>query len=464
MTPAMRRVLIADDEPNVRRMLASLLRSEGFRVQEADSGDACLLALREFEPDVILLDLLMPGRTGLETLVELKRAATDVPVVMMSGRASLADAVQATQLGAHHFLEKPLSPEAVLLILGSALELRRVREANRVLHEELGRGQELIGRSPGIQRVRELIDRVAGTDTRVLIVGESGTGKELVATAIHRQSPRASGPFVRVNCAAIPRDLAESELFGHERGAFTGATERRRGRFELADGGTLLLDEVGELSLEAQAKLLRVLEAEEIERIGGTHPIAVDVRTLAATNRDLQADVRAGRFREDLFFRLHVLPLHVPPLRSRPDDIPLLVNHFLRRIRERDGLTPPRLTNEALDVLELHFWPGNVRELANIVERLTILHPGEVVGAREVARLLDAPTTLSLVGTGASNGKGSLHDRLEAFERSVITEALEQADGNVAEAARHLRTDRANLYRRMRRLEIVPAVLLRDAD
>ncbi len=452
----MQRVLIVDDEPNIRRMLASLLRAEGFEVAEAGSGQAGLTAVREEEPDAVLMDLAMPGGTGLEALPSFLEAAPELPIIMMSGRASLSDAVQATKLGAFHFLEKPLSPEVVLVTLRSALELRRAREVNRVLQEEFG-PDELIGRSEPMQRVRELIARLAATDARVLITGESGTGKELAAAALHQGSRRASGPFVRLNCAAIPRDLIESELFGHERGAFTGATERRRGRFELAGGGTLLLDEIGELSLEAQAKLLRVLEGGEIERVGGSGPFPVDVRTLAATNRDLRADVREGRFREDLFFRLEVVPLHMPPLRDRAGDVPLLVEHFLRRNRERTGLTPPRLGAEALEALSRHPWPGNVRELANIIERLMIVHAGETVGSREVERVLtgSSPLAVSTPPTaGADQADAPLSDRLDAYERQLILEALDAADANVAEAARRLQTDRANLYRRMRRLEI----------
>jgi two-component system, NtrC family, nitrogen regulation response regulator NtrX len=450
----MQRVLIIDDEPNIRRMLASLLRSEGFEVRDAEGAEAGLAEIRASEPDVVLMDLVMPRRTGIEALPDLVRAAPDLPIVMMSGRASLSDAVQATKLGAYHFLEKPLSPEAVLLTLRSALELRRTREVNRVLQEELGRGDQLIGRTPELERVRDLIGRLAATDARVLITGESGTGKELAAAAIHRQSLRSPRPFVRVNCAAIPRDLVESELFGHEKGAFTGATERRRGRFELADGGTLLLDEVGELSLEAQAKLLRVLEANEIERVGGGEPIPIDVRTLAATNRDLPADIREGRFREDLYFRLNVVPLHLPPLRARRADIPLLVSHFLRRSRERDGLNPPIIEEDAMEALRGHAWPGNVRELANIVERLTILHTGERVGGAEAARVLEGAAPRSAVAAPTTDPDLRLSERIDQFERKLIVEALELADGNVADAARRLRTDRANLYRRMRRLDI----------
>jgi two-component system nitrogen regulation response regulator NtrX len=441
-------ILIIDDEPNIRRMLGSLLRAEGYEVREAESGASGVAAVVEEEPDAALMDLVMPGRTGLETLPDLLAAAPDMPVVMMSGRATLSDAVRATKLGAFHFLEKPLTPEAVLLTLRSALELRSARELNRALREELGAGEEMVGGSAAMATVRELIERVARTDARVLITGESGTGKELVAAAIHRLSARAGGPFIRVNCAAIPRDLVESELFGHEKGAFTGATERRRGRFELADGGTLLLDEVGDLSLEAQAKLLRVLETGEFERVGGSEAIQVDVRILAATHRDLRAEAAAGRFREDLFFRLHVIPIHLPPLRERVEDVAGLVEHFLARHRARMALRPPRLRPAALDALARHPWPGNIRELANIIERVVILHAGSEVGAAEIRALLAGSPAVER----PDEEEGSLSDRLDAHERELIRDALREAAGNVAEAARQLRTDRANLYRRMRRL------------
>jgi two-component system, NtrC family, nitrogen regulation response regulator NtrX len=452
-------VLIVDDEANIRRMLGSLLRAEGYQVREAASARAALLEVREEEPDLMMLDLAMPGGSGLDVLPEISAAAPRLPVVMMSGRASLSDAVRATKLGAFHFLEKPLAPEAVLLALRSALELRQAREVNRSLREQLGEDDPLVGASERMTEVRELIARVAPTEARVLITGESGTGKELAASAIHRLSRRAPGPFIRLNCAAIPRDLVESELFGHEKGAFTGASERRRGRFELADGGTLLLDEIGDLSAEAQAKLLRALEAGEIERVGGDQPIRIDVRIVASTNRDLHADVAAGRFREDLFFRLHVIPVHMPPLRERPGDVRQLVGHFLERHRSRTAMMPPRIGAPAMEALERHPWPGNVRELANIVERLVILHAGAELGAEEVRSVLlgsptARPTAAALVrGNGAAQN-ASLTRMLDEFERDLIRAALDQADGSIAEAARRLQTDRANLYRRIRRLDL----------
>jgi len=449
-------ILVVDDESNIRRMVARVLEAEGHRAREAGDGRAAIAAIEEEEPEVVLLDLAMPELDGLATLRIVRERWPELPVVMMSGRATLGDAVQATKLGAFHFIEKPLNPEALLLTVRGALELRRARELSRALVAELGGEQRMIGSSPAMHAIRELIRQVAPTDARVLITGESGTGKELVAAALHAQSRRADGPFVRVNSAAIPRELVESEMFGHEKGAFTGATERRRGRFELADGGTLFLDEVAELSAEAQAKLLRALESGEVERVGGQEPIRVDVRVIAATNRDLRAEIAAGRFREDVYYRLNVIPIHLPPLRERAEDIPELAAHFLARLQARHGLVPPVLLPDAIERLMLYPWPGNVRELANVCERLAILHPGREVGAREVASMLpDSGAVKEIPGAAPVElSGGSLTERLDAYERALILAALEEAGGNVADAARRLGTDRANLYRRMRRLEI----------
>jgi two-component system nitrogen regulation response regulator NtrX len=449
------RILIVDDEANIRRMLGALLRAEGFEVAEAQGGNQALLALDEVRPDLMLMDLIMPpGPTGLETLGKLKEKDQSLPVVMMSGKAQLNDAVQAIKLGAFQFLEKPLTPEAVLVTIRSALELTRAQAENRALRSQLAPQAEMVGTSAGMERVRELIAQVAPVDARVLILGESGTGKELVAHAIHNASRRAGRTFVTVNCAAIPRDLVESEMFGHEKGAFTGATDRRIGRFELAHGGTLFLDEVGDLNLEAQAKLLRVLETGEVARLGGERTFQVDVRILAATNQRLDQAVAAGTFREDLFFRLNVFPIDIPPLRERLSDLPSLVAYLARRAQPTHT---PTFTAEALELMAAHQWPGNIRELANIVERLTI------VGGREI----DAAIVRQVLPRGAADkGAGdraalpevpetfdrSLSNLLDDFERSLISRALSRATGNVAEAARMLQTDRANLYRRMKRL------------
>jgi two-component system nitrogen regulation response regulator NtrX len=444
-------VLIVDDEGNIRRSLRALLQSDGHRVREAPSAEAALDAVRDRTADVVLLDLALPGMSGLDALPRLLDLAPTSAVVMMSGQASLSDAVEATRRGAFHFIEKPLTPEAVLLTVRGAGEVVRARDLTRALREELGPEAELVGESAAMERVREVIRKVAPTDARVLVTGESGTGKELAAAAIHGLSARRGGPFIRVNSAAIPRDLVESEMFGHERGAFTGATERRRGRFELAHGGTLFLDEVADLGPEAQAKLLRALESGAIERVGGGDRVDVDVRVLAATNRDLRQEVRDRRFREDLLFRLEVVPLHIAPLRERAEDVPALVEHAVARLRKRHGLPSPRFTADAIAALGRYSWPGNVRELLNLVERLAILHAGEVVSAAQVAGVLPAPGRPA-GPVYVDDDARPLRERLDDYERRLIEGALRVGEGSVAEAGRKLRTDRANLYRRMRRL------------
>src|SRR5215212_3256697 len=344
-------------------MVGALLTAEGYDVREAANGTQGLSKAAENEPDAILLDLMMPGELdGLATLSRLRIANPDVAVVMMSGRASLADAVTATKLGAINFLEKPLTPEGVLFAIGAALELRQTRRVARELREELGLAGDMVGESAQMKHVDELIARVAASEARVLITGESGTGKELVASAIHDASTRRDRPFIRVNCAAIPRDLVESEMFGHERGAFTGATQTRIGRFELAHKGTLFLDEVGDLGPDAQAKLLRAIEAKEIQRVGGNRVIRTDVRILSATNHDLERAVKSGAFREDLYFRLKVIPLSIPPLREREGDVKQLVRHFSVLHRARTGRKLPGWTDEAMRLLARYRWPGNVRE------------------------------------------------------------------------------------------------------
>jgi len=450
-------VLIVDDEANLRRMLSAVLVAEGFRVAEAASGTDAIAVVQRRRPDAVLLDLAMPGGPdGLATLERLTAEAPGLPVIMMSGQALLQDAVKATKLGAFHFLEKPLTAEAVLVTLRSALALARARAEAEALREALGPTATIVGGSPQLAEVRALIARVAPTEARILITGESGTGKELVAAAVHAGSARADGPFIRVNCAGIPRELVESEMFGHEKGSFTGASERRIGRFEQADGGTLFLDEVGDLSPEAQAKLLRALEAGEIERVGGERAIPVDVRVVAATNKDLRRAVGEGTFREDLLYRLHVFPIHIPPLRERPGDIPDLVRHFVALVCARIGRAQVDVTPEAMDLLVRHRWPGNVRELANIVERLIILSGRATVTADDVRAALPAADAGPGPLPSPAKLELALSDELDRYERTLITRALSAARGNVAEAARALATDRANLYRRMKRLDIEP--------
>jgi two-component system, NtrC family, nitrogen regulation response regulator NtrX len=451
------RILVVDDEANLRRMLKALLQEEGWAVEEAASAEEGLARASEIRPDAILLDLVLPGRSGLEALPRFQEKVPGTPVIMMSGEATLSDAVQATREGAFHFLEKPLGSEAVLATLRGALEVSRARELARALTEEVGPGARLEGRSAAMQEVRATIEKVAPTDARVLITGESGTGKELAAAAIHALSRRRGGPFVRVNSAAIPTELVESEMFGHEPGAFTGATERRRGRFELAHGGTLFLDEVADLGEGAQAKLLRALEAGVIQRVGGQDDLEVDVRVLAATNQDLHQRVEEGRFREDLLFRLEVVVIRMPPLRERPEDLPELVRHLGARLRARQGLVTPELTEDAMELLTRHRWPGNVRELLNLLERLAIFHGGHTVSADQVADLLrtgSSPSPPHGEPTYREDDPRPLRERLDDYERELIRGALEAAESNVAEAARRLQTDRGNLYRRMDRLQL----------
>lgn len=452
-------VLLVDDEANIRRMVGALLATEGYDVREAADGRSGIASATESEPDVALVDLMMPGDIdGVGVLTALRERYPELPVVMMSGKAGLHDAVRATRLGAFTFLEKPLTPDVVTLALSSALDLRQARREAAALRAEVGLAGEMVGESEVMQELRALIARVAPTDSRVLITGESGTGKELVAAAIHESSARRERAFIRVNCAAIPRDLVESEMFGHERGAFTGAAERRIGKFELAHRGTLLLDEVGDLGLEAQAKLLRAIESREIERVGGSKPIVVDTRLVAATNKDLQRASRDGAFREDLYFRLNVIPIALPPLRDRASDIPLLVRHFAVLTRTRTGRVLPEWGEDAMMLLLRYRWPGNVRELANIVERLVIMHPGQRIGAHDIRRVIslhETPESVRATTHAADVGDAPLAELLDEYERLLITRALTAAGGNVAEAARRLRTDRPNLYRRMRRLDIV---------
>ncbi|HEX9729987.1 MAG TPA: sigma-54 dependent transcriptional regulator [Gemmatimonadales bacterium] len=450
------RVLIVDDERNIRKMLAAILAQEGYAVQEAEDGHAVAGAVQRFEPEIVLLDLVMePGPSGLAVLEHLRTDRPELIVIMMSGKATLHDAVRATKLGAFQFLEKPLTPESVLVALRAATELAHVRAENRALRAQTAAEDAIVGSAPPMADVRSLIAGVAPTPSRVLISGESGTGKELVARAIHRQSPRAAKPFVAVNCAAVPRDLIESEMFGHQRGAFTGAHADRIGKFEMAHHGTLFLDEIGDLEQGAQAKLLRVLETGTFARVGAEHERTVDVRVVAATNRDLERASAAGRFRADLFYRLNVFPIRVPALRERLSDVPALAAHFAAVAAATCARPPRALTGPALTRLQEHGWPGNVRELANLIERLTIIGGRDPISAAEVDTVLGrSPGPAESGSPSEADGAPGLASALDAFEANLIRSALAKAGGNVADAARRLETDRANLYRRMRRLGI----------
>ena len=444
------RILVVDDEPNIRRMLAGVLTDEGYAVEAAADAEAAWGFLAEQAVDLMLLDVKLPGEDGLGLLRRLREAEAALPVIMMSGHGTIATALEATRLGARDFIEKPIAPERLLVSLANALRLRRLEDENAGLREALAVTGEIIGASAAVTRLREEIARSAPSEARVLVTGENGTGKELVARALHAGSPRRERPFVKVNCAAIPPDLLESELFGHEKGAFTGALSRRRGKFERAQGGTLLLDEIGDMNAATQAKLLRVLEEGEMERLGSERSLRLDVRVLASTNRDLDALLAAGGFRRDLYHRLRVIPIHVPPLREHPEDVEPLAVHYLGHFCAANGRPLKRLDAGALARLRSWPRPGNVRELKNLMERIVIMVDGREVGAAAVAGLLGA----AAAGGDAQAGGGgaTLADSLAACERRLVGEALDAAGGNVAEAARRLGLDRANLHRRLRRL------------
>src|SRR5688500_15978120 len=377
-------ILVVDDEPGVRSSISGVLQDEGFDVDTAGTGEECLEKANGAAFDVIVLDIWLPGLDGLTTLQRLRERRIDSQVVIISGHGNIESAVRAIKMGAFDFIEKPLSLEKTVLVVRNALRQRDLEAENRVLRAKVDRQQQhtMVGESPAMNHLREQVSQTAPTNGRVLILGESGTGKELVARTIHHTSRRKSGPFVEVNCAAIPEELIESELFGHVRGAFTGAVADKRGRFEEASGGTIFLDEIADMSLKTQAKVLRVLQEQVMERVGGTQRIRVDVRVLAATNKHLPADIRAGRFREDLYFRLNVVPISVPPLRERREDIPLLADHFMAGLAREYGRRAKRFESDAVDALQRYPWPGNVRELRNVIERVMIMVPGERVTSR----------------------------------------------------------------------------------
>ncbi|UCE64461.1 MAG: sigma-54-dependent Fis family transcriptional regulator, partial [Nitrospirota bacterium] len=381
-------ICIVDDEPAILNTLSSILEDEGYQISVAKSGHEALKLIRSEQPDVVLLDIWMPELDGLETLKRLRQQHPSLLVIMMSGHGSIETAVKATKLGAYDYLEKPLDLEKVTILVRNALHQRKLEEENLNLRIQVERRFELVGSSPAMERLRQLIAMAAPTNSRVLISGANGTGKELVARAIHLQSQRHNRPFVEINCAAIPETLIESELFGHERGAFSGATSMKRGKFEFADGGTLFLDEIGDMSLATQAKVLRVLQEQQFTRVGGTKLLKVQVRVLAASNKDLSEEIAKGTFREDLYYRLNVLPIVVPTLRERRDDIPILAQHFLRLHAEEQGIKPKELTKPAMECLQQHDWPGNIRELRNLVERLLIMVSTTVIDRPDVETFL----------------------------------------------------------------------------
>jgi two-component system nitrogen regulation response regulator NtrX len=454
-------VLVVDDEAGVRASLAGILGDEGYAVDAVESGEAALAALEARRYDLVLLDVWLPGADGLEVLGRIREADAELPVVVISGHGTIETAVKAVRLGAQDFVEKPLSLEKTLLAVRNALQRRRLESEVRALKQQLDERYAMVGESPALRLLRAEIEQAAPSNGRALIFGENGTGKELVARAIHARSRRAAGPFIEVNCAAIPEELIESELFGHVKGAFTGALAARKGKFELADGGTLFLDEVGDMSLKTQAKVLRALQEQRIEPVGGAGSVEVDVRVIAATNKDLDGEIRKGRFREDLYFRLNVIPFHVPPLRERREDIPLLARHFMDVLSAEHGRRPRAIAPEALSALSRLPWPGNVRELRNIVERLVIMVPGDTIELRHLpSTLLESLPAEALPAEGAPDDApdgATLAGAREAFERRYILEKYRECGGNMSRTAEALGVERSNLYRKMKGYGLLPA-------
>lgn len=444
-------ILVVDDEKNILTSLSRMLDLEGFHPVVAGGGRVALDKLAADPMDAVLLDVRMSDMDGVQTLAAIRETYPDLPVIMMSGHASLEVAVNALQAGAIDFIEKPVGMDRLLVTLRNTLRITDLTLSHRDLTHRLALHDDLIGESRPMQQLRESIDLAAPSRARVLITGENGTGKELIARAIHEGSDRSKGPFIKVNCAAIPSELIESELFGHEKGAFTGATQARKGKFELAHGGTLFLDEIGDMRLEMQAKLLRVLQEEEFERVGGSRTINVDVRILSATNKEVSVEIEAGTFREDLYYRLNVIPIQAVPLRERRDDIPLLVAHFVQQACEQNNRRIKSVTDTALEVLMQHRWPGNVRELKNTCERLVILGAGEIIDAPHVKRLL--PEFRPRSGGGYEAGK-TMRELVNEAERTFIQGALDEHDGHVTNAAAALGLERSHLYKKMKALGV----------
>jgi two-component system, NtrC family, nitrogen regulation response regulator NtrX len=459
-----RRVVVVDDERNIRRTLTMVLEGEGYTVETFESAEEFLPRLSGAPIDVVMLDVQLPGMDGIAAVEKIREDHPDLPILMISGHARPEDAVRAIHLGANDFLEKPLSRERVLVTVKNSIEKRALSAKVRALEAAEGGDEEMLGGSEAIEKVRKQIEKVAATGVRVLITGESGTGKELIARAIHRVSKRANGPFVKVNCAAIPSELIESELFGHERGAFSGAVQKKRGRFELADGGTLFLDEIGDMSLDAQAKVLRVLQTGEVIRVGGEKVFTVDVRVVAATNKDLEEEVKQGNFREDLYFRLSVVPIISPPLRERGDDVLLLMNSYLRHFSVEHAVDPPvALTEDAARAVAGYSFPGNVRELRNLAERLVILAdnpvrstdlPPQITGAVGPERPTSIPEVDGQAGVLdlTKYGNPTLRELREAVERDYILRKLEETAWNVTRTAEILGIERTNLHKKLKQL------------
>ncbi len=449
----MRKILIVDDEQGIRAALGQLLEFEGYEVRSVANAVDGITEFQRFRPDLVFLDVKMAGIDGIEALRKIKEIDATAIVVMISGHATIQTAVEATQLGAYDILEKPLDTDRILVTLRNALQHLDLHEENARLRETIQSRFEIVGKSYAIRAVTDKIEKVAKTPARVLVTGENGTGKELVARAIHRQSTRADQPFVEVNCAAIPSELIESELFGHMKGSFTGAIADRAGKFEQADGGTLFLDEVGDMSLAAQAKVLRVLQDGVVTRIGGSKPVEVDVRVLAATNKNLEEEIGAGRFREDLYSRLNVVPINVPPLRERREDIPQLVAYFIDQLTRGEGVAPRTITPEAVHRMAQMEWPGNVRELRNTIERLLILSQGSRIVEDDVERLVGRRDA-DQAGLGSLLDCQTFEEFKHAAERAFLLAKLRAFDWNVSETARALDMPRSNLYKKIERYHL----------
>ena len=444
-----RTILIIDDEESIIQSLDGILTDEGFEVVNAKSGQDGLEKIEEMSPDLVLLDIWMPGLDGIDTLVKIKETYPQLQVVMMSGHGTIETAVKATKLGAYDFIEKPLSLEKVLLSINNALDYYRLEEEVNLLKEKQKQKNKITGTSDAIKQLNEQIEIVAPTNAWVLISGENGTGKELVAHTIHGLSKRSHKPMVEVNCAAIPDELIESELFGHEKGAFTGAGAMKKGKFDLAHEGTLFMDEIGDMSLKAQSKTLRILQEQKFERVGGARTIYVDVRVIAATNKDLEEEIAKGTFRDDLYFRLNVIPMAVPPLRERVDDIPELVNEFLQDLSINTNLQPKEFSEEAVEVLKKYHWPGNVRELKNLVERLAIMAPEKVIYAHDIP----APFNRE-AGMGeeleSSLMSSTFKEAKTNFEKAFITKKLKEFKGNISQTAEAIGIERSNLHKKIK--------------
>jgi len=447
-------ILIIDDEPGIRTVLRDVLEDEGYTVLAAEDGIQGLAELAAKSVDLVFLDVWLPHMGGIDVLKRIREQFPDIEVVMISGHANISLAVQATKMGAFDFLEKPLSLDRTMTVARNAIALEDLRRENRTLKNSIFMDDRMVGSSPGLTAVRELIDQAARSDSRILILGENGTGKELVARDIHARSGRAGGPFVELNCAAIPESLMESELFGHEKGAFTSALQRRRGKVEMAHRGTLFLDEIADMSLVTQAKVLRVLQEMRFERVGGEESISVDVRVISATNRDIQEQIRAGKFREDLYFRINVVPITVPPLRDRIEDMPELTAYFMEKFKRPSAQEPKTVSPEGMRVLCSYHWPGNIRELKNFVERVNIMEEEHVISASSVKSFLGAVAHEEANGAMAAYTGMTLGQARDSFERDLIEEKLKENGGNISRAAEALGLYASNLHSKMKKLRI----------